>query len=131
VAICVCRYPIILTDKRDGLENKFICIPVEIVDGDSIPIPQIEFVKEESFSFGESLRKFVKENDFDNKKKEWVVVKWNKPSNVTKRYNVADHIVIAGCPEDQLTCNSKSIYEVYHPIDEWYSLHDIEIGPKE
>lgn len=132
MAICVCRYPIILTDKRDGLENKFICIPVEIVDGDSIPIPQMELVKEESFSFDESLRKFIKENNFDNKSKEWIVVKWNKPSNVAKKYKINNnHIVIAGCPEDQLACDVKSIYEVYHPVDEWYSLHDIEIGPKE
>lgn len=128
MAICVCRYPIMLTDKRDGLDNEFICIPVEIIDGENIPTPQIELVKEDSLLFDESLRKFIKENDFDNKTKEWIVVKWNKPSNVTKKYNVNNHIVIAGCPEDQLECDSKSIYEVYHPVDEWYSDHMMEIG---
>lgn len=129
MAICICRYPIILTDKRDGLENKFICIPVEIVDGDSIPIPQMELVKE--IDLDESLRRFIKEsfNDSDNKSKEWIVVKWNKPSNVAKKYKINNnHIVIAGCTEDQLECDVKSIYEVYHPVDEWYSDHMIEIG---
>lgn len=126
MAICICKYPIILTDKRDGLENKFISIPVEIIDGDCIPIPQIEHVKEDDLD--ESLRKFIKENDFDNKARKWIVVKWNKPSSTAKMYNKNNHIVTAGCPEDQLTCDAKSIYDVYHPIDEWDSLHDIEIG---
>lgn len=127
MAICVCRYPKILTDKTDGLNSEYICIPVEIVDGDSIPIPQIEPVKE--MDLDESLRKFINENDFDNKSKNWIIVKWNKPSNVAKKYKINNnHIVIAGCPEDQLACDVKSIYEVYHPVDEWYSDHMIEIG---
>ncbi len=125
MAICVCRYPIMLTDKRDGLENEYICIPVEAVEGDNIPTPQIEYIKEKDLD--ESLRKFIKENDFENSKKEWIVVKWNKPSNAAKKYNVNNHIVIAGCPEDQLTCDSKSIYEVYHSAEDWYSDHMVEI----
>lgn len=121
MAICVCRYPLVIVDRRDGNTKKdeklFLSLPVEILTDKYIPTPEIDLVKEKGF---------------DGIERDYVKVKWRDiESKIGKRYNVHDHIVVAGCPEDQLTCDEKNIYEVYHPLEEWESIHIIEIGMKD
>jgi hypothetical protein len=111
MAICVCKYPLMITDKRDEYESIYISLPLEILDGE-VPIPDMEVVKEK---------------DFDDKMATYMKVEWQESSKGTKRYNVNDHIVLAGCPEDQLSCDIKSIFVVYHPIDEWNEYHMVEL----
>lgn len=115
IAICVCRYPLIVTDKRDGEEHDFISFPLSILDGNEITIPDMEVVKDIE--------------GFDGKKGTYMKVKWQElpEAQIIKKYNVREHIVFAGCPEDQLTCDAKSIYEVYHPIDEWTGYHLLNV----
>lgn len=116
MTICVCKYPLIVTDSRDGEDKVFVSLPLEILDGTEVPIPDIEVVEEK---------------DFNDKMAKYMMVKWQSivPKN-TKRYNVNEHIVLAGCPEDQLSCDTKSIFAVYHPIDEWNAYHMIELKGK-
>ena len=111
--ICICKYPLILTDKRDGEEHDFISFPLSILDSNEITIPDMEVVKDVE--------------GFDGKKEIYMKVKWNEMGENAKRYNVREHIVYAGCPEHQLICDTKSIYEVYHPIDEWNDYHVLDI----
>lgn len=113
MSICVCKYPLIVTDSRDGTDRDFISIPLEILNGiNEIPIPYMEVVDEK---------------DFDDKMATYMKIEWQKISKDAKRYNVNDHIVLAGCSEDQLSCDTKSIFAVYHPIDEWNEYHMLEI----
>lgn len=118
-SICICKYPLIVIDKRDGYEKIFVSLPIDIFDEiEELAIPDMEVVKEK---------------DFDDKMTTYMKVRWREiPKNTKnqKRYNVNDHIVIAGCPEDKLSCDMKSIYEAYHPIDEWNSYHMIELSEK-
>lgn len=116
MAICVCRYPIMIVDNRFGDKKLFLSLPVEILIDETLSVPDINIVKEKGF---------------DGIKRDYVKVKWKDVESKANRYNVQDHIVIAGCPEDQLTCDVKNIYEVYHPLEEWESDHMIEIGMKE
>lgn len=109
MAICVCRYPLLVIDRRDGQEHLYLSIPYEIITDGVLPIPEISLTE----------------------KKDYVRVKWKEPENGAKKYDKNGHIVVAGCPEDQLTCDSKNIYDVYHPVEEWYSDHVIELGLKE
>jgi hypothetical protein len=111
--ICVCKYPLIVIDERDGDKKPFISIPLSIVDRD-MPIPDMEVVEEV---------------DSDNKTKMYMKVQWQKPPKDPKKYFDigGDHIVLAGCPKEALQCDAKSIYVVYHPIDEWESYHMIEL----
>jgi len=113
MTICVCRYPIMITDKRFGGSDTFISIPLEILDGIEVPIPDMEVTDEVGF---------------DNITYKYMKVKWQDviPVNA-KRYNVNDHIVMAGCQEDQLSCDTKSIFSVSHPLDEWNKDHTIEL----
>lgn len=107
-----------ITDKRFGDSNIYLSLPLEILGGmTEIPVPDMEVVDEIGF---------------DNIKHKYMRVKWQDviPPGA-KRYNVNDHIVIAGCQEDQLSCDSKSIFAVYHPIDEWNENHMIELTTSE
>lgn len=112
MVICVCKYPLIITDGRDGDKKIFISLPLEILDGVEVPIPDIEIVDEKGF---------------DDKVHKYMKVKWQDVPKSAKRYNVSEHIVLAGCPEDRLSCDTKSIFAVYHPIDEWNAYHMIEL----
>ena len=70
----------------------------------------------------------VKEIGFDNIQREYMKVKWQDIPKNAKRYNVNEHIVMAGCQEDQLKCDSKSIFAVSHPIEEWNINHMIDLS---
>lgn len=115
MSICVCKYPIMITDKRYGGSDTYISMPLEVIaDGIEIPIPDMEVLDEIGF---------------DNIKRKYMKVKWqnNIPSNA-KRYNINDHLVMAGCAEDQLSCDTKSIFSVSHPLDEWNEYHMIDLN---
>jgi hypothetical protein len=114
MAICVCKYPIMLVDKRYGSSDTYISIPLEVTDGVEVPIPDMEVVDEIGF---------------DNIKQKYMKVKWQELIPTwAKRYNVNEHIVIAGCQESELSCGSKSIFAVFHPISEWNEIHMIELN---
>lgn len=120
MAICVCEYPKLVIDKRDLVEKLYLAMPTEVLK-EEFPVPDLDIVEEEGF---------------DKKKHSYMRVKFREPSSSpsegsVNRYNVKDHIVIAGCPEDQLTCDTKNIYIVYHPIDEWSKEHMLELDQKE
>ncbi len=102
---CPCSYPLII--KYDDIIS--ITLPLdEFETRDIIEIPEITTAWK--------------------KGKKWIKVQWNKDiHNKLKEYNVAEHIVIAGCDKNEITCNTKSIYEVYHPIEEWEKYHIIDI----
>lgn len=104
-----------ITDKRFGSSDVFISIPLEVIgDGIEIPIPDMEIVDEIGF---------------DNIKRKYMRVRWQDDiPSWAKRYNVNDHIVIAGCAEDKLSCDTKSIFEVFHDVNEWNEYHMIDLS---
>jgi hypothetical protein len=112
MSICVCKYPLIVTDNRGEDEKVFISIPLEIL-GEVVPVPNMEPVDEIGF---------------DNIKRKYMKIEWQDIPKNAKRYNVNEHIVLAGCSEEAITCDSKSIYAVYHPMDEWNKYHMLEIN---
>ena len=104
-----------ITDKRYGGSDVYISIPLEVIgDGIEVPIPDMTIVDEIGF---------------DNIKRKYMKVIWQDDIPTwAKRYNVNDHIVIAGCQESQLSCDTKSIFAVFHPLDEWNEYHMIELS---
>jgi hypothetical protein len=92
-------------------------MPIEVLEGGFCDqLPDMEVVETESLTG--IIGTYMK-------------VTWQEPHSGTKKYDVRGHIVVAGCPEDAQKCDVKSIYEVYHPIDEWISDHIIELKGKE
>lgn len=112
--ICVCKFPLLVRDKRDGEGDNeiiFYGIPLDVIDDVGFAIPQMEEVEEKSPSG--VLGTYMK-------------VTWMEPHAGTKMYEVVDHLIVAGCPEDAQMCDVKSIFVVYHPIKEWYDRHVID-----
>jgi len=102
-----------ITDKRYGGSDTYISIPLEVTNGVEVPVPDMEVVKELGF---------------DGKMATYMRVKWQDDIlSTAKRYNVNDHIVMAGCPEKELSCDTKSIFAVFHPINEWNEYHMIDL----
>jgi hypothetical protein len=102
-----------IKDKRYGGSDTYISIPLEITGGIEVPIPDMEVVDEIGF---------------DNIKHKYMKVKWQDDIPIwAKRYNVNEHIVMAGCSEEKLSCDTKSIFAVSHPIEEWNEYHTIDL----
>jgi len=113
MSICSCEFPLIIIDKRSGKDVEYISIPIEIVDEmGEIIMPEMSIVETEGL---------------DGIVQEYMKVSWKKPHDKTSKYDVRGHIVVAGCPEDAIQCDAKSIFDVYHPINDWISDHVIEL----
>lgn len=122
--ICICKYPLMVTDKRDGQEIEYLAMPLEIIDGGEIPVPDIEIQDAEGL---------------DGIFRRYVAVKWKDitPDLHVKKYDVVGHVVFAGCELSEalkgengnIKCDTKSIYKVLHPLEEWVENHLIEISP--
>jgi hypothetical protein len=122
--ICVCKYPIMVIDKRDGQEIEYLAMPLQVIENGEIPVPDIDVQNAEGL---------------DGIVRDYVVVRWQDvtPNMHAKKYDVVGHVVIAGCElseaskgeDGNLQCDSKSIYTVFHPLEEWKEKHIIEIPP--
>lgn len=120
--ICICKYPLMIIDDRDGLGIEYLAMPIEVIKDGDIRVPEIDH--EEAQGFDGITRDYIK-------------VKWQetKDDMVMKKYDVVGHIVFAGCePSDTskekdgtLVCNDKSIFVVLHPAEEWMTKHVIEL----
>lgn len=116
--VCPCRFPLVFLDNRDGDNISYISIPEDVFEDEgSIDNPKFEEVTEEGF---------------DKKTHDYMAVIWKDPKNaITKKYDVNDHIVIAGCDASsdgkKMKCKKKELYMVLHPIDEWISYHIVTI----
>lgn len=111
--ICVCRYPLKIIDKRDedgdgknGIEH--ISIPLSVIDNEM---------------GGQAILPIIEEDiEIDGRK--YTAVLWRElDHDNVKTYDVRDHIVIAGCEKEELQCDAKSIYSVFHPSEEWRKVH--------
>ncbi len=118
--VCPCEFPLVFLDNRHGEDISYISIPEEIFkEWGSIEVPLFEEIKDKGF---------------DDELHDYMAVIWRDPKNATtKKYDINDHIVIAGCdlPTDnkgKLKCVEKEIYVVLHPIDEWIDHHMIKIS---
>lgn len=117
MAICSCKFPLIIVDERDGKEVTYLGIPIETIDEmGEFNIPDLEVVETESL------------NGITG---QYMKVTWQESHEKVNKYDVVGHIVTAGCPEDAIECDVKSIYEVYHPIDEWIDFHIVELKGEE
>lgn len=100
--VCPCKYPILLV--KDGIE--FYALPIDVMEDmeEPLPVPRI----------------------YEHEDKNWMVVQWreNIHSGV-KRYEGigGDHIVYAGCEEKDIKCDNKSLFEVWHPKEDWEKNH--------
>lgn len=122
--VCPCKYPLHIIDKRDNEEIEYLAFPDEVIDdmNGKIIVPEFEVIKEEGF---------------DRKIHEYMGVMWKDPTGATtKKYEVNDHIVIAGCDSKlsddgkKLQCKKKELYVVFHPLDEWEDFHIVELHKK-
>lgn len=102
---CPCKFPILIV--RDGIQ--FLALPLEEIEKGLSEIPEIY-------------------DEVDDNGVEWVVVQWHDDVyNNLHTYEVVGHNVIAGCSENRLSCDSKDIYKVYHPKDEWNNYHVVNM----
>lgn len=123
--ICVCKYPLLIVDNRDGQEIEYIAMPIDVIKGGGLSIPDIDFEETEGP---------------DGIIRDYISVKWRtvKQGDVVKKYDVAGHIVTAGCEfsetskgeDGKFVCDEKSIYVVLHPADEWLDQHVLSV-PKD
>lgn len=116
--VCPCMYPLVFIDDRDGDNISYISIPDEVLEEEGgVDYPEFEEVKEEGF---------------DGKMHDYMAVIWKDSKNaITKKYDVNEHIVVAGCDArsdgKKMKCKKKELYMVLHPIDEWISYHIVSI----
>lgn len=122
--ICICKYPLVIIDGRDGKDIEYLAFPTEVMKTTDLFVPDIEFISTEGL---------------DGVIRDFVAVLWQEPiHNNLKKYDVAGHIVTAGClpseatnePDGSLYCENKDIYLVLHPVEEWISQHIIELKPE-
>ncbi|MDD3474353.1 MAG: hypothetical protein PHP08_00435 [Candidatus Dojkabacteria bacterium] len=119
IITCPCKYPLWITDKRDNDEIEYIAFPrdyIEDVDGE-IDVPEFEEIEEEGF---------------DGKRHKYMAVLFQDPEDAyTKKYDVAEHIVVAGCHVEtdgkKMKCKKKELFIVLHPIQEWEEHHMVKI----
>lgn len=122
VHICSCQYPLIIIDERKGAEEgkviEFLALPIEVIRNEmgGEPFePVIDDVFHEIEGSDGIIRQYVK-------------VTWKEPDHDSiKKYDVAGHIIQAGCPESDLQCETKNIYAVWHPLDEWIEYHIVKL----
>jgi hypothetical protein len=122
--LCVCKYPLLILDKRDSQEVEYLAMPLEVIEDGELPVPEIDTLETEGL---------------DGIIRYYVSVTWKPvtPDMHVKKYDVVGHVVTAGCElseaiqgeDGHLQCDSKSIYVVLHPIEEWVEKHIIEISP--
>jgi len=122
--LCVCRYPLMVIDKRDGQDTEYLAMPLEVIEDGELPVPDIDVQETEGL---------------DGIIRHYVAVTWKEvmPDMHVKKYDVVGHVVTAGCEisetiqgeDGQIQCDSKNIYVVLHPIEEWIEKHIIEISP--
>lgn len=111
-----------IIDKRDGQEIEYLAMPLEVIENGEISVPDIAVQRTKGL---------------DGITRDYVSVRWQDilPSMHTKKYDVKGHVVTAGCElseaikeeDGNLQCDSKSIYMVLHPLEEWKEKHVIEI----
>jgi hypothetical protein len=111
-----------IIDNRDGKEIEFLAMPIEAIKEGDLPVPDIEYEETEGL---------------DGVVRSYIAVKWYKVNegDFVKKYDIADHVVVAGClleetskgGDGKLACDEKSIYAVYHPVEEWINQHIIEL----
>ena len=113
-----------IIDKRDAKEVEYIAMPLEVIEDGELPVPDIDVQEAEGL---------------DGIIRNYVAVRWQDimPNMHTKKYDVVGHVVTAGCElseaskgeDGHLKCDSKNIYMVLHPLEEWMEKHVIEIPP--
>lgn len=111
-----------IIDSRDGRSIEYLAMPVEVIKGADISVPDIDY--EETEGLDGIIRGYIS-------------VKWQKvkDGDSVRKYDIVGHIVIAGCElsemskeeDGQMVCTEKSIYTVLHPIEEWIDEHVIEL----
>lgn len=96
-------------------------MPIETIENGEVSIPDIEYQETEGL---------------DGIVRGYMSVTWKpvQDGDVVKKYDVAGHVVTAGCQleeatkeDGKLVCDTKSIYVVLHPIEEWIDHHIIEL----
>lgn len=110
-----------MIDNRDGKGTEYLSMPIEVIKEGDILVPDMDYIETEGLDG--IIRGYMK-------------ITWKKPAhNNVKKYDVVGHIVVAGCEPSEMIledgkaqCDEKSIYEVYHPIEEWVEKHIIELG---
>jgi hypothetical protein len=124
--------------KVDDQDVKFLAIPFETARVRGIEIPEIDIV-DHDIPIGLLGKDFIT--------KQFVKVKWHKLNDklndeYTKKYDIREHIVVAGCKhsdalknkefdelegKEKLHCTEKEVFSVLHPIDEFLNQHIMEI----
>lgn len=113
--LCSCKYPLMISDEREDTEVSYLAFPDEFIDEmeGEIIVPNIMLKELEGL---------------DGITRQYIEVQWKetKIDNV-KKYDVNGHIIYAGCDENELQCDRKSVYRVLHPLEEWVNYHIVVI----
>lgn len=120
VYVCVCKYPLIIIDNRDGENVQYTAMPTDLIEGGDIPAPTIVPIKTEGL---------------DGILRNYIAVQWQQLTHQNiKGYDVVGHVVYAGCEpseikivDGEVKCDSKKIYIVLHPEEEWIDHHMIQL----
>lgn len=121
VYVCVCKYPIIVKDNREGDNIEYTALPTELIEGGEVPAPVISPIRTKGL---------------DGIVRNYIAVQWQElMDNIEiKEYDVLGHIVYAGCEpseikivNSQAKCDSKKIYIVLHPTEEWNNHHIVQL----
>lgn len=122
--ICICKYPLLIIDNRDGKGIEYLAMPIEAIKDGDMPIPDIDYEETEGL---------------DGITRGYISVTWQKvkDGDVVKKYDVVSHVVTAGCQSEyalkgedgKLACDEKNIYVVLHPVTEWVEQHIVELSP--
>jgi hypothetical protein len=120
VYVCVCKYPLIIIDNRDGDNVEYTAMPTDLIEGGDIPAPTIVPIKTEGL---------------DGILRDYIAVQWQQLAHQNiKGYDVIGHVVYAGCEPSEIKivngevkCDSKKIYIVLHPAEEWIDHHMIQL----
>lgn len=113
-----------IIDKRDSQDIEYLAMPLEVIEDGEISVPDIDVLDTEGL---------------DGIIRHYVAVTWKEvtPDLHVKKYDVVGHVVTAGCEiseaskgeDGHLQCDSKDIYVVLHPLEEWIDKHIIELSP--
>jgi hypothetical protein len=106
---CPCLYPLVI--EVNGV-IVYLSYPLDVLEetGGVAPVP--EFI-DETHEEGE---------------KGYMKLRYLPKNPRLKRYEITEgHIVFAGCEEENLQCEHKSIFEVWHPKKDWESYHNLKL----
>lgn len=135
-SVCACKYPVHMIDKRGEDTIEYLAMPIVTIDEmGEIPVPTMSSVERKDLNG--IMRKYVKVSWFPTigaHTKEYEIIPHDGKSTDV-------HIMVVGCDNPTIdskcklkdrskckpACVDKTVYEVYHPREEWNRQHIVTV----